>query len=92
MEVWQGALFLFLMLLLSLWVFFTNTSTDERKVEPTNITPTPVIFLPGAMLTMFSNLVTKVFFSKLAQTCLQATRLSTLRGTQKTDTKIFSAI
>lgn len=82
-----------LMLLLSLWVFFLQIQVVMReKVEPTNITPTPVIFLPGAMLTMFSNLVTKVFFSKLAQTCLQATRLSTLRGTQKTDGKIFSAI
>ena len=83
-----------LMLLLSLWVFFflQIQVVMREKVEPTNITPTPVIFLPGAMLTMFSNLVTKVFFSKLAQTYLQATRLSTLRGTQKTDGKIFSAI
>lgn len=80
LEVWQRDYFWFWCSYCLWFFFFTNTSSDERKVEPTNLTPTPVIFLPRSMLTMFSNLVTEVFFSKLAQTSLQATRLSTLRG------------
>lgn len=93
LEVWQRDYFWFWCSYCLWFFFFTNTSSDERKVEPTNLTPTPVIFLPRSMLTNVLKLSNRSIFQQVGTNKPPSHKAQHLeRITQKTDAKIFSAI